>query len=166
MGYRKQKQVELTERRAKVARLYAQRLTMTEIGQLLGVHSTTIVRDIAAILEEWRREAADELGKLRAQELLELNDMEREIAKQYRESVNADARDKQGWIDARLKVKARRAKLTGLDAPVKAAIGGIKEGEPIKLRFDFSGLSPELVRRLAEEPDEGDEECFAGTGPD
>jgi DNA-binding transcriptional regulator LsrR (DeoR family) len=132
MKVKRTKTHEIEARRRKVARLYARKITQTEIAQSLGVDQATVSRDVQAIEAQWRREAQAEVGAIRAQELAELREMER-YAVSHQTKASSD-RDRARWVAERLKIKARVAALMGLDAPVVLEHTG-KDGGPIDVRY-------------------------------
>ena len=92
---------------------------------MLGVNQSTISRDLKRLQEQWVREASQDIGERRARELAELDDMEKDAALEFNKSKNPQ------WWHARLKAKERRAKLLGLDAPVKQDI--TSKGEQVNV---------------------------------
>ena len=123
---------EIEARRRKVARLYARKVTQTEIAQSLGVDQATVSRDVQAIEAQWRREVQAEVEAIRAQELTELREMERDVI--HPRSKATSDRDRARWVAERLKIKARVAALMGLDAPVVLEHTG-RDGGPIDVRY-------------------------------
>lgn len=123
---------EANARRRKVARLVARKVTQTEIADMLGVGQATVSRDIRVIEAEWRAGAATEISAIRAMELAELREMERDVV--THQSKATSDRDRVRWIAERLRIKARIAALMGLDAPVVHEHTG-KGGGPIDVRY-------------------------------
>jgi hypothetical protein len=132
MPVKRTKTHEIEARRRKVARLYARKITQAEIAQSLGVDQANVSRDVQAIEAQWRREAQAEVGAIRAQELAELRDMERDVVS-HQTKATSD-RDRARWVAERLKIKARVAALMGLDAPVVLEHTG-RDGGPIDVRY-------------------------------
>ena len=99
--------------------------TQEEIARREGVSRKTINADVKALREMWRKELIDDPVAIKAQELAELNDMERDCIRGY--ALTHD----RGWIAERRLIKERKAKLLGLDAPVRQEHSG-PEGGPIK----------------------------------
>lgn len=87
------------------------RVDQSTIAERLGVDQSTISRDLAALREQWAREAGATLDEHRSRELAELNDMENQAALEYARARSTE------WLQARLNLKKRRAALLGLDAP-------------------------------------------------
>ncbi|HEV8177680.1 MAG TPA: hypothetical protein VGP44_08335 [Gemmatimonadales bacterium] len=113
-------EVAIAKRRREVAALYLAHQTQTAIARLLNVGQSTISDDLAALKEEWRTESLADLQIVIEREANELDEMERRAAV-------ADSKAKTPeWFDRRLKVKERRARLLGLDAPqrIDATSGG------------------------------------------
>ena len=99
--------------------------TQEEIARREGVSRKTINADVKALREMWRKELIDDPVAIKAQELAELNDMERDCIRGY--ALTHD----RAWIAERRLIKERKAKLLGLDAPVRQEHSG-PEGGPIK----------------------------------
>lgn len=107
----------IEDRRRQVAALYVRRVNQSDIARQLGVNQATISRDVAALVKQWQKEQAETIEAWRDRDLLELDEMEKDAAIEFSKSKRRD------WIDTRLKIKERRAKLMGLDAPTRAEIG-------------------------------------------
>ena len=105
--------VRMEERQKKVSQLYLRHQTQTEIARVLGVDQTTVSADIAAIRARWKEEGIFNFDEVKQREAAELDEMEAEAAVEFGKRKNWE------WFDRRLKVKERRAKLLGLDAPTK-----------------------------------------------
>jgi DNA-binding Lrp family transcriptional regulator len=110
---RKHQSQEVIARRVRVAELWARRITQREMARVLGVSEPTISRDVAALTAEWRKEAQAYLDDVKAHELADLDSMERDVAVEYTQTHNLRL------IDVRLRIKDRRARLLGLDAPTR-----------------------------------------------
>jgi hypothetical protein len=113
---RKQQQVALLDRRRKIAVLYLRHIDQVTIAQQLGVTQATVSRDLKALTQRWLAESVEAVSTVKARELAELDDIERECAMQF--YIEKDP----AWLDRRFKCKERRAKLLGLDAPAKTAL--------------------------------------------
>jgi predicted transcriptional regulator len=107
---------EREERRIKVARLYLNKITQHEIAKKLGISQGTVSNDLKAIKVEWKKEYAEILDERKAQELAELQSMERDAATGFAKSK--DSR----FLAVRLQIKGRISKLLGLDAPERKEI--------------------------------------------
>lgn len=112
---------QIAARRAKVAILYTRRLRQEEIAQQIGVDQSTISRDVKAIIRDWQQGAVSEVAAAKARDLGELDEIERDCALQFSQTHDYN------WIDRRIKCKERRARLLGLDAPVKADLTTLGE---------------------------------------
>lgn len=105
--------VKIEDRRRKVAQLYLRRQTQAEIARVLNVSQQTISDDIAELRKQWAAENVENLDQVKVREAAELDEMEAEAAVEFSKRKNWE------WFDRRLKVKERRARLLGLDAPTK-----------------------------------------------
>jgi len=130
----------ITERRLRVARYRAQKLTLREIASAIGTSTATVYRDIKALDTVWLKSAQGERDEHRARELAELQAMERQVATAYGSSQNEGAKIR--WMAERLRIKARIAALLGLDAP-RTFTGEIEVKD--------GGLSTQERRALAAE---------------
>ncbi len=108
----------ILDRRRQVAALYLARQTQEAIARKLEVSQTTVCDDLATLREEWRQEQQADIAAIIVRELAELSEMEGAAAIQFA-STHEPA-----WILARLKIKDRRARLLGLDAPEKREHSG------------------------------------------
>ena len=95
------------------------------MARQLNVTRQTIGADVKALREIWRQELVRDPVEVLARELAELNDMERDCVQSF--TVTGDAT----WLRERRLIKERKAKMLGLDAPVRQEHTG-PEGEPIK----------------------------------
>ena len=111
-------EVAILDRRRQVAQLYLTHQTQVTIARHLGVAQSTVSEDLAALKQCWREQSIADLEAVLVREACELDEMEAELVRRYTEERTPD------WIVLRLKVKERRAKLLGLDAPVKAHVEG------------------------------------------
>ena len=117
------------QRRARVASLYLRCLPKSRIADILGIGRMTVDRDVKAREAMWHKEMVDDPVALKAQELAELREMEREAVRHFNDRE---------WAALRLRYKERRAKLLGLDAPAKVAPTNPADDMPatFTLRFD------------------------------
>ena len=99
--------------------------TQDAIARQLNVTRKTISADVKALRELWRQELVGDPVEVMARELAELNDMERDCSQSF--AVTGDA----VWLRERRLIKERKARMLGLDAPVKQEHTG-PAGEPIK----------------------------------
>ena len=73
-----QKRLEEAARQRRVAELYLQKKTQSEIAGLLGVDQSTVSRDIHAIEEGWAKDARTDLNAAKVRELARIDALERE----------------------------------------------------------------------------------------
>ena len=125
MGQSKAQKQAIEARRRRVAGLLLGHDTQDEIARREEVSRQTIVNDVRALRKQWRQELVDDPVAIKAQELAELNDMERDCIKGY--ELTKDA----AWVRERRLIKERKAKLLGLDAPLKQEHTG-PAGGPIQ----------------------------------
>lgn len=131
----------IDERRRKVTALWLSHVTQEEIARQIGVSQKTVSVDIKAIREEYKADRTEMIDR----EAAELDHIERECALRYRQ-------DKAGeWLDRRLKVKDRRAKLLGLDAPAKIDARSEVTGS-IRLGWDDGPNDTDESGETAEQP--------------
>jgi predicted XRE-type DNA-binding protein len=114
-----QEEIEVTKRRTLVAGLYLNRFSQMEIAAQLNVSQPTVARDLAALKAQWKREASGKINARIAREAAELDAMERDCCLQFSKSKDRT------WLETRLRIKERRAKLFGFDAPTKLTINEI-----------------------------------------
>jgi hypothetical protein len=96
-----------------------------EIGNRLGIGKSQAHRLVQAGLEDARAQIGAEANELKSEEISRLDAM---LA-----GLWPDARKgQQGAVDRVLKIMERRAKLLGLDAPLKLAHGGDPNAPPMK----------------------------------
>lgn len=131
-----------------VATLLARKLTVREIRRALAGHGFTVSErtiwgDVAAVRQIWKERCATALDDLRAQEWAELEEMERTCAQEMASCDKGDHASKARYLAERRQIKARKAALRGLDAPVE-----VKHGGEIDVR---GGLSDAERRALAAE---------------
>jgi hypothetical protein len=82
----RQKNTEISDRRAKVAELYLRGVRQTQIAADLDVNQATISRDLAALRDEWLQSALVDLDQFKAKELAKIDELEREAWDAYRRS--------------------------------------------------------------------------------
>jgi hypothetical protein len=110
-----------------------------EIGNALGIGKSQAHRLVQAGLVEAKAQIATEASELKAEEISRLDAM--------LSGLWPDARKgQQGAVDRVLKIMERRARLLGLDAPVKLAHGGDADGPPIKAEHVHTLSDAELER--------------------
>ena len=119
MGQSAVQRAVIEERRGKVAALWLRRTPKVQIAKTLGVAPNTVSADINWLEECWQKELVKDPVSIRAKELAELDDMEKETARHLGDPK---------WMDRRIKLKERRAKMLGLDAPGKKEIANPEGG--------------------------------------
>ena len=128
--------MEIEERRQKVAALWLAHVSQPAIARQLKCGQATVSRDIKAIRLEYKAERTDIIDR----EAAELDHIERECAVRYQGDKSGE------WLDRRLKVKERRARMLGLDAPTRSR-------DEIELTINgkrISDCSDEELRAAAE----------------
>jgi predicted transcriptional regulator len=109
------------ERRRRAVELRKQGLTLEQIGQRLGVSGVMAHRYIKDSLATLQAQTQDITATERRLELSRLDALHRDLWKTIFEG-NSEPELKIKAILAMLKIMERRARLLGLDAPVKAAV--------------------------------------------
>jgi uncharacterized protein (DUF1778 family) len=106
------RKAESLERQKKALELRRMGLGYIEIGEQIGISKSQAQRLVARAMEESRLQIDESAADLKAEELSRLDGMLRAVWPQARKgSLQA--------VDRVLKIGERRAKLLGLDAPVK-----------------------------------------------
>ena len=130
-------------------KLWTRRLTQEEIAVAVGVDQSTISRDIKVLVAAWRETALGDVTDTRARELADLDAMEREAA--MAASGDVSPQELARLLEVRLRVKERRSRLLGLDAPQRQEVTR-KGNETIRYDFILDGLSDEeLEQAILEE---------------
>lgn len=97
-------------RRAKVATMLLAHRSTREIAAAIGVHHTTIVRDVQAIRAEWAERRRTAIDAWTAEEVAKLDAVER--------AIMPDVLKGSTWhVDRLLAAMHHRARLLGLYAP-------------------------------------------------
>jgi predicted DNA-binding protein YlxM (UPF0122 family) len=126
------KTIDITARQEKAIQLRRSGLSLREIASRLEVNVATIHSDIKTMLAEAIKENVDNADQLRAMEIERLDRMTMAIQAQ----VTAGHL---GAIDRAIRISERRAKLLGLDMPVKQEVKH-SGGMAIKA---YKGFSPD-----------------------
>jgi hypothetical protein len=146
----------IEQRRRTVAEMVASHHTYREIGEALGVASSTVSDDVKVIREQWRERATADYGTFLAEELAKLDVLEHEVLPKAlsggpKGGVNLRA------VDRVLTIQDRRVRMLGLDAPSKAEfvikvelIVRALEATIIELGLPTEEIRPVLGRRLRE----------------
>lgn len=112
------------EMQAKALELRRGGAGFVEIGLKLGVGKSTAHRLVEASMVDARAQISASVDEMRADEIARLDGM---LAKLYPKAAEGDV----NAIDRVIKIGERRAKLLGLDAPVRVAQGGDPDAPPI-----------------------------------
>lgn len=83
MAMSKAKELELVERRKKVASMYLRGFTQHEIAQAVGVDRGQISRDLEKLREDWLGSALMDFDERKAQELAKVDKLERTACKAW-----------------------------------------------------------------------------------
>ena len=106
---------ELEKRRAEVARLALNRVSQGAIAEQLGISQPTVCRDMKKIMAAWRAEYTGALDKIKIREIAECDEMERQVIADALSGQITKARG----IELRVKLKERKARYMGIDAPTR-----------------------------------------------
>jgi len=119
-------------RREAVAAMRARGLSLRQIRENLKkldppieVSHGTISRDVQIIRAEWKQKATESIDEWIASELADLDELEKQAWREKR-------------YDLILKIKDRRAKLLGLDKPMRTELTGA-DGAPVKITIRWDG---------------------------
>lgn len=127
------------ERQAKALELRRMGKGYVEIAGLLGIGKSQAHRLVTAGLADARAQVDAEASELKAEEISRLDAM---LA-----GLWPDARKgQQGAVDRVLRIMERRAKLLGLDAPIRVAQGGDKDAPPIQHQHAHALTDADLER--------------------
>ncbi len=113
MGQSKAQKQAIVERRRNVASLLLRQTQKQQIAALVGVTLDTITADTHWLEAKWRAELIDDPVALKAKEWAEIEEAESECWENY--SASRDPR----WLTELRGWKERKAKLLGLDCPLK-----------------------------------------------
>lgn len=135
-----------SSRRERVADMYLrQRLNQEQIAFVLKVDQSTISRDIKFLMNEWQRQAVEQVHEVKARDVAELESLESEAASKY---VTAQSeRDKIRWLETRLRIKDQKADLLGLKSTT-TLLGGVPD-KPLKID-DINAVRDERWRSIEE----------------
>jgi DNA-binding CsgD family transcriptional regulator len=125
-------------RRAKVLELRLAGASERSIARELGISNGTAHNDLAAVADEFRAHARQDIEAAKGKQLLRY---ERLLAAQWANAIGGD-REATGQV---LAIMAGIAKTLGLDAPLKVNV--LDEARELAREF---GLDPDLVVREAE----------------
>lgn len=168
MTRRENRTVSMEERRRRVAELYCQGAPQVEIAEQLETSQPTVSRDLRHIRQEWRNSRIRNFDKLQADELLKVDELEREAWAAFRRSVGDKEKKTENtggenpgtktvtWRDAGdsrfLSVVEdcirRRCAILGLDAPEKVAHTD-RDGNDIQIYLPHNNRES-ITDRIAE----------------
>jgi hypothetical protein len=111
-GNRADEKFAIEQRRTQVAALYLSKRSEREIARLLHVSRSTIRKDIAATKKAWRERATMDFQAIVDEEIAKMEGMERAL-------IPVAFLGSHEAVGDLLKVMDRKAKLLGLDRPVK-----------------------------------------------
>jgi hypothetical protein len=146
----------IEQRRQSVASMVASHYTYREIGDALGIASSTVSDDVKAIRERWRQRATADYASFLAEEIAKLDLLEHELLPKAlsggpKGGLNLSA------VDRVLAIRDRRARMLGLDVPSKVEatlkvelLVRALEDTLVELGIDDSQVRPVLGRRLRE----------------
>lgn len=140
-----QKRQEMADRRKRANELFLSGWTQAQVAEQLNVSPCTLSMDLKALREEWRRENLATTGQHIDRELTSLAMDERDARDGLESST--EQKDRAKWHEVILKIRDRRAKLLGLDAPTKIEqkVQATVVEAPISVEGD-----PELERLVRE----------------
>ena len=135
--YQRQRSTEVAERRSKVIDLFlTDKKTPREIANQTGIKYGLVLRDIAAMRKQWKRNVDKQIDKVKQREVAELDAMERQVADGFLDHIEKDPELALKFFDRRIKVKERRAILMGLDAKTQTIIAARSESSEIGIILD------------------------------
>lgn len=147
-GGRARERLARAERRRWVAERNLAGLTQAEIAAELGLSAATVSSDIAAVREEWRRDARGDLGEALARELAALQRDERDVRERL-DALEEDAHcDRVRYYLLVLRFMERRARLLGLDAAQRIETSA--SGNTGKLTVEYVNDSQRTRRQRTE----------------
>lgn len=126
---RKKQETETALKRHQIARLYLQGVTQEAIGEKLGIDQSNVSRHLAAIRDDWRKSAVSDYNEIKAAELAQINEVQRNAWEAWAKSrlgpdgkiVNEGNPQFLNVID---KMIGKRMAIYGLAAPLQIMGGG------------------------------------------
>jgi len=155
----------IAQRRVNVAKYFSQGMNQFEIADLVGVERSTVSLDLKALEKQWIEAAVDEIAAYKAQEIIKINNMEREAYEAWEKSKNEKETKSKKQSDltslkkTELSIKTesnfgddkylklvqwcieKRCKLLGLDAPEKHELTG-KDGNDLNINITYNEHKP------------------------
>ena len=84
------KRAERTHDQKRIAALYLERHTITEIAELLNLSRTTVHRDIVALEDAWRKDGLLDMHRAKMRQLMELRRIRNEALHAWEESKKGE----------------------------------------------------------------------------
>jgi hypothetical protein len=131
------------EAQGKALELRRMGLGYAEIAHQIGCSTTAAHRYVRDAMADAKAQIDADAGEMKAEEISRLDGMLRGLWPDARKGNH-------GAVDRVLKIMERRAKLLGLDAPVRHALGGDAGAPPIETRNDGIELSRLTDEELAQ----------------
>lgn len=120
LGHSGQARATRDERRTQVAAMLVAHVSVREMARLTGASKSTIDRDVQVIRRWWRQQAAQSYSLRVAEELGKLDELEKAVMPKARAGdVKA--------IEQAIRLMERRARVLGIDAPVRSRVEVITE---------------------------------------
>jgi transposase len=131
-------------RRARVAKLYLNRVNQTDIATALKVSTTTIMYDIRALNQQWYEEAMKDIGEHKARMLAELDAIIAECTT-HLHAANRDQNMDSIWVTQWRTTLMEKAKVLGL---MQTKVDLTSDGKAIGVREVIIELPPENIKQL------------------
>jgi len=122
MASPKRTKMRIENDRCQTAKLYIRGQTQQEIAGVIGVSRQQIAYDLKVIKAQWRAETAHDLDAHRARQLAELVMVAGEAWAGWERSILGERPGSPSYLEIVLRCSERKAKLLGLDAPIKADV--------------------------------------------
>ena len=120
---KKKETMTIEKRRLMVATMLLRGQRPFQIAASLKVSRATICQDEKALLKEWRGRSAGSFDETKARELEKLENVEAECFVEMNRAKAVDRMSSaRSWLDRAFRCMERRAKLIGLDAPIKTDV--------------------------------------------
>ena len=133
--------------------LYTNRKSQYAIAAILGVSQPTVQRDVQHGLAEWAAKRAARLDIHRDRELAELDKMEEAAVDGFFSCAEGSDQARK-FLEVRLKIKQRRARLLGLDAEIHKTVkveGGDNpiQAQVLHAHIDMRHIDDDTLYKLA-----------------
>lgn len=130
--------------RAQIVRLSVAGETQRAIAEELGLSQSQVCDDLGVARRQWSAERVRDLDGVTREELARLDDVEAKAIRGFEESKSAVAGGDPRFLDIRVKVQARRAKLLGLDAAAQVNIRSVS----LRGEWDLAAATSNWQERL------------------